>query len=801
MAGDQVAVLLDPSVVASRARRAALARALGGTALPGDSPVVLFVPLRVESAAQVLAGRRAALRALCGVRDLAPVLYLAGNPRVPMVPTGDVIVRYRRGATAGDRATAARTAGLYGMRRAQSVPRAWVFDAPSPEAALRAPRALRASGDVAWAQPDLLRVRAERATPNDPLFSNQWHLLNTGQGGGTFAADAHVTPAWDTYRGSANEVVAIVDDGLEVAHADLAANVLPGQSWDFETNDGDPSPSGGDDHGTACGGVAAARGFNGVGVSGVAPQAGLVGYKMLDADTDANEAAALTRALDVVDIMSSSWGPVDDRHLEGPGSLTAAALQQGVTNGRGGLGTIYVWAGGNGRQDADNVNFDGYANSRYTIAVGASTNYGAVSYYSEDGAPLIVTAPSNGGSLGITTVDRTGGLGYSSGDYTSTFGGTSSACPLVAGAVALMLQANPQLGWRDVPAILMSTAAKNDPGDADWKTNGAGHHVNHKYGFGRVDVAAAVAAAAAWEPLGPELTSEATGSPGLAIPDNSATGVSHSLVIPADIRIEWVDVWFTAAHSKWTQLEVVLTSPDGSQSVLANAAASSAQSNGYDGWRLGSARHFGESSQGTWTLTVRDRVSGTTGTFTSWRLKVYGTAFDTSPPTTTMHGYDGSWRQGSVTVQFDAVDDRSGVAATEYRVDGRAWTSGTDVTLRTWRRGGNSREHLLEYRSRDNAGNLEAIKSVPVRLDSRAPITTSDAPTGVQSGPVTVNLAAADPLSGVASTWYSVNGAPFQQGTHVGLPGAPTGRTDWIAYYSVDLAGNVEYRHWASVSF
>jgi kexin len=171
-------------------------------------------------------------------------------------------------------------------------------------------------------------------------------------------------------------------------------------------------------------------------------------------------------------------------------------------DGRGAAASI-SGPGGNGGDSDDNSNYDGYANSLYVIAVAASTNQGVSAWYSEPGANILVNSPSNGGTLGITTTDRTGSTGYSSTEYTSDFGGTSSATPLAAGIVALMLQANPDLTWRDVRAILALTARQNDPSSPGWTTNGAGRPIHYHYGFGRVDAQAAVSAALSWTNLAP----------------------------------------------------------------------------------------------------------------------------------------------------------------------------------------------------------------------------------------------------------------------------------------------------------
>ena len=260
----------------------------------------------------------------------------------------------------------------------------------------------------------------------------------------------------------------------------------------------------------------------------------------------------------------------------------------------------------------------------------ASTNSGVRSGYSEKGATILVSSPSNGGSLGITTVDRTGSAGYESGNYTGTFGGTSSACPLVAGIIALMLEANPNLSWRDIQHILIETAEKIDPTDPDWTTNAAGYPVNHRYGFGRIDAQAAVNAALSWAPAGTELTTQGSSSPNLPIPDDNSNGVQDTLRITADIDIEFVEIYFSASnHTYWGDLEITLTSPSGTRSILSEAHTSGRTAT-YNNWRFGSVHQFGESSAGNWTLTVKDLFAQDTGTFQSWSIKIYGTVASNS---------------------------------------------------------------------------------------------------------------------------------------------------------------------------
>lgn len=283
-------------------------------------------------------------------------------------------------------------------------------------AALDAANTIYEAGDAEFATPLFLRRQTPRLIPNDTLFGDQWHLRNTGQAAGLVAGnDVNVTTAWDNYDG-AGVNIAITDDGLQTAHPDLSANVRTDIDWDFNGNDDDPNPSGTNNHGTACAGVASARGNNSLGVSGGSREAGLVGLRLIAAGvTDATEANAMNwqvapvNATDRVHVNSNSWGPSDSGAVvEGPGPLTKAAFINATTNGRGGRGTIFTWAAGNGRQSNDNINADGYANSRYTVAVGASGGDGTVSYYSEFGSPMLVNTPSNFTGGAITTTDRTG---------------------------------------------------------------------------------------------------------------------------------------------------------------------------------------------------------------------------------------------------------------------------------------------------------------------------------------------------------------------------------------------------------
>jgi len=474
------------------------------------------------------------------------------------------------------------------------------------------------AAQVGYAFPLTPRPNVTKFVPNDTLFPNQWHLRNTGQTGGIVGADARTVPVWDNYTGS-GVVIGVVDDGVEHTHPDLQPNYDAADSFDFNGNDNDPSPGGGDDHGTAVAGVAAAKGNNSLGVTGAAFNASIAGLRLLGGSfNDNDESNALSYHKDAVDIYNNSWGPVDIGTLGSIGPLALSALQTGYSTGRSGLGTVFTWAAGNGLGNNDNVNYDPYANSRFVIAVGAIDHKGKQATYSEPGAPMLVSAySSSSGAPGITTTDINNG-------YRPDFGGTSSATPLVSGVIALMLEANPDLTIRDIQNILVRTARKNDAGDAGWTTNAAGYHINHKYGFGAIDATSAVNLAKNWQTVAPQ--KQFVGpliNVNRPIPDNNAVGVSSSFTLTQNYRLEHVEVVFNATHPYRGDLEVVLTAPSGTKSVLSTQHFEDDGDN-YSNWVFSTVRHWGEQSAGVWKLTVRDKAAQDLGTFGSWQLRVYG---------------------------------------------------------------------------------------------------------------------------------------------------------------------------------
>jgi subtilisin family serine protease/subtilisin-like proprotein convertase family protein len=489
-------------------------------------------------------------------------------------------------------------------------------------------------------------------TGPDPLLAAQWHLRNTGQAGGIAGEDLRALRAWETTRG-AGVRVAVVDDAIEVVHADLQPNLVAGASYSYRAgNRGSPWPlpctaetdaygSPIDGHGTAVAGLVLGRDDNGLGIAGVAPRASLVAFDALASGQDVDIVDAMLRDNRLNAVYQNSWGSPDDGSLHRAPPAFLQAIRTGVATGRDGLGSIFVFPAGNGgcyardtnqTCQSDDSNFDGFVNGPGVIAVCAVDDAGRRPFYAEPGANVLLCAPSSGDAPNVATTTIRGGWRYD-------FSGTSASTPMVSGVVALMLSANPRLTWRDVRLILAQTARRNDPLDAGWAVSPDGLAYNHKYGFGVVDAAAAVARAASWTSVGgTERLRTCTlpeRSPGLALPDAREDGtvspVSDALAVPADCgitQIEFVEVTMTATHTYSGDLRVRLRSPAGLVSELAGsricAGSGSDPCGAYTDWTFGSVRHLGEPAPGAWTLEVTDMTPLDAGRLERWSLRIHG---------------------------------------------------------------------------------------------------------------------------------------------------------------------------------
>ena len=342
--------------------------------------------------------------------------------------------------------------------------------------------------------------------PTDPMAAKQWYLSDIG-----------VLPVWQDYTGKGVRIGQFEPGGkystgpelFDYDHPDLKANV--DSVWlTTQTTNGTLAPLK-SDHATMVAGVMVA-GRNDQGGVGVAYGATLGGHYL------ANSGVDLTGLGNMVnyDVANHSWGFSNDfalSNLQGGQINTAAALilsaQAAATNGRGGLGTVMVAAGGNARETGGSAQGSLMNNNRYSLEVGAINAQGDLSTlqdgakpFSNPGASLLVSAP--GSNVLSTSRQLQTERGSTFGNDYSAMQGTSFAAPIVSGVVALMLEANPNLGYRDVQQILALSARRLEDTATQWTDNSATHwnggglHKSDDYGFGKVDARAAVRLAQGW---------------------------------------------------------------------------------------------------------------------------------------------------------------------------------------------------------------------------------------------------------------------------------------------------------------
>ncbi|MCB0368350.1 MAG: S8 family serine peptidase, partial [Bdellovibrionales bacterium] len=479
----------------------------------------------------------------------------------------------------------------------------------------------------------------------------------------------------------------------ELTHEDLADNFSKEKVYRDYNLTGDwksysAPPSDTDYHGTSVAGVIGAVGWNGRGSRGVAPKVTLSATNFMSDVVNRTADVITDQAKGDIDIVNMSWGYGQSYYTSIDSGL-ADQFKYGVENGRSGKGIVYVRSAGNSRieqvsrlSDAYRLgvsNFDGTNNTPYTIVVGAIFADGTNAYYSSPGSNLWISAP--GGldgieSPAIVTTDRSGCLlGYASssfssstfGDgfqkgangntscnYTVTFNGTSSAAPNISGSVALLLEAHPELTWRDVKYLLAKTALKATA-DADqsenyfyvensttysnhksptgyvwddgWVVNDAGFNFNDLFGFGIINVDAAMTLAKTYTTLFTGLLQEkqysSTGL-SLAIPDYDKDGVTDTINVPDNLRIEAIQIQVSITHANVGELAIELVSPNNKRSVLVPMNNSLDGVSNYTSAVFLTNKFYFESSLGNWKIRIVDGRTGNTGTLTAWHLNIFG---------------------------------------------------------------------------------------------------------------------------------------------------------------------------------
>ena len=367
------------------------------------------------------------------------------------------------------------------------------------------------SNKVVYAQPSFWRI----IQPYSSFYRDQWGLNNTGQLGGIPGIDINAPEAWGLATGNGVKI-AVVDEGIDLSHPDLFANLLTG----YDATDGqyggiNGGCKGNDAHGTACAGIVAAIN-NDIGITGIAYNSNIIPIRIAYGNNggwityDTWIADGLNKAQEEfkADVISNSWGGGSNSEI------INSAIQNAVTNGRNGKGCIVVFASGN-----YNGSIIYPANSNPDILT-----VGAISLCGERKSPLSCDGEMWGSNYGkqldivapgvlIPTTDIQGSFGYNPNnhihvnlggnkvnsdytnrDYTIWFSGTSSACPHVSGVAALVLSANPNLTGQEVRDIIEKTAQKVRPDLYSYNSDQSHSNGtwNNEMGYGLVDAYAAV---------------------------------------------------------------------------------------------------------------------------------------------------------------------------------------------------------------------------------------------------------------------------------------------------------------------
>lgn len=607
------------------------------------------------------------------VQFASHVYSLESDPASRLYLTDEITVQFKPEVTDDQIEGVAAEHGLTPVKAVDGLARTFVFrvNQQAKENPIKISNRLAASRLVVTAEPNVVVAARRRHVPTDNRFSQQWHLHNSG---GVFvspAAHIDAVRAWDVERGERSVIVAVIDDSVDLHHDDFQGAGKVVAARDFAGIDFEPLPEGPDDnHGTACAGVAVAE-ENGQGVVGVAPGCALMPIRMGGGLDDTTIEDMFAWAVDHgASVISCSWGAAAK---EFPLSLRKQnALHRAATLGRGGRGCVIVFAAGNSNRPVNGmVDEKGWPNNLYSgptrwldgfsshgdvVAVAACTSEARKAAYSNWGKEVAVCAPSSNGhpgtsiytpqgwvdiatypeitspmrGLGIVTTDRVGPSGYSSADYTDDFGGTSSACPVVAGVAALLLSANPDLTAQEVKAILQQTADKivDNGFDAQLGTAfGTYDQDGHSpwFGHGKINAFQAVQEALR-RAVGPgQDTIRKASTPALDIPDPPVPGVRDEIQISQPGVLAALRVHVDVTHTYIGDLRITLTAPSGQVVVLHDRRGGGTKNlhQRFDATSTpGLALLAGQAVQGEWTLHVQDLAAIDLGRLNLWELEL-----------------------------------------------------------------------------------------------------------------------------------------------------------------------------------
>ncbi len=599
------------------------------------------------------------------------VYQLRENPETLVYLTDELTIQFTPEADEVTINAIASEFGLQSVKPVSGIPNTFVFKLTpnATENPVKIANRLIGRPEVLTAEPNIVVPLESHYRPRDPFYNQQWYLHHDGGSSLTTGSHIDIERAWDITRGNRSIVVAVTDDAIDLNHLDFQGPGKIVAPKDFKDQDFLPMPSqSSESHGTACAGIAVAE-ENGKGIVGVAPGCALMPIRT----TGFLDDVAIEQLFDYciandASVISCSWGPAA---VYFPLSLRQrAAITRAATQGRQGKGCVIVFAAGNANRPVSGTIFErGWLNNLLqgptnwlggftihpdVITVSACTSLSKKSAYSNWGTNISVCAPSNNAppgmwfeqtgyistapavtipllGLGMFSADLVGTLGYESGDFVREFGGTSSACPVVAGVAALVLSANPDLTASEVKRLLQETADKIVDRDADpqlgmrlgtYDTNGH----SQWFGYGKVNAFSAVQAAKLRLTQGSSSDVQhlvGRNNNAVAIPDNNPQGITSGIRVNDSALVQEIKVTVNIEHEFLGDIEVNLQAPTGQTVLLQNRTLGSRTQLQFT-YSVETTpalkQLLNKPAVGVWQLQVVDYAPMDTGTVRSWEL-------------------------------------------------------------------------------------------------------------------------------------------------------------------------------------